>query len=248
MKQLKCCKIKIIGLLIGLFSSSSTIATETLEGPLACDFSAEESRMVTLKITNGDIEGAVMRLPRDYITGVGYSENSVNDSALLRAYNTNFRPYPNRELHLKDGRSKTSVGINDKVNILISSNWRPEILAKRTISSQYKYLRFNDPNTDIEGKLAEHGLYKPNHEIKSIYGMEVSLGKRKGIITDVISCSQDLEIFASPQCSHLFEAGAYDVKISYAKTQLSRWKELRQNTDKLLQCFTVQEPKQIEGK
>lgn len=247
MKKLQCFKIKIIGLLISVFSSSSAIATENVEGPLACDFSAEESRMVTLKITNGDIEGAVMRLPRDYIIGVSYSENSVNDTGQFRVYNDDFNAYPNRELHLKDGRYKGAVGIHDELSILISSNWRPPKLALRNISLLYN-LGFESPDADLQGELSTFGLYSPRHKISPIYKKEVFLGKQNNEITDVISCSEKNKPTGIPQCKHFFEARAYDVQLGYPRTQLDRWKEFRNNTNKLLQCFTVQEPRQVKGK
>lgn len=244
MKYLKCYKIKTFGFLISVLSASSAFATESATGPLACDFSAEESRMVTLKITNGDIEGAVMRLPRDYIIGVSYSENSVNETALLRAYNIDFKSYPNSELHLQNGQFKGAVGIYDQLNILISSNWQPPKLALRLISLYYQ-LGFESTDADLIGSLVKHGLYKPNHQVSEVYKTEVLLGKQNKKITDVITCSINS---GSSQCKHFFEAGAYDVQISYSKTQLSKWQELREGTEKLLQCFTVKEPIQIEGK
>lgn len=248
MRKLKYCKIKIIGLLISVFSSSSAIATETAKGPLACDFSAEESRMATMKINNGDIKDAVLQIPRDYIIGVDYSENAINDTALLRAYNDDFRPYPNSELHLENGQYKGAVGIYDELNILISSHWPMKKLALDSISLSYG-LKFTDPSRDIEGELSQFNLYKARYKINPVYQKVVFFGKENKEITDVIRCSQSNSSYGgSPQCSHLFEAGAYDVQIRYAKTQLSRWQELRNGTAKLLQCFTVQEPIQIEGK
>lgn len=249
MKQLKHYKMKsrILSTLLLTALSTTAISAEHETGPLACDFSAEESRMVTLKITNGDIEGAVMKLPRDYIIGVGYSENSVNDTGLFRVYNDDFRSYPNSELHLENGQYKGAVGIHDELSILISSNWRPPKLALRNISLLYN-LGFENPDADLQGERSKFELYSPRHKTSPIYQKEVFLGKQNNEITDVISCSQKNKTTGTPQCKHLFEARAYDVQLGYARTQLNRWKEFRKNTTKLLQCFTVQEPIQIEGK
>ena len=247
MSKYRCCKLIRLAILSSFILSSSAVALEKSKGPLSCDFSATESPMVTVKITNGDIKDAVLKMPRDYVISAGFGDNSTRKALLLRAYDNSFKPYPNRELHLENGQYKGAVGINDQVNILISSHWPMEKLARDSVSFSYG-LKFGDPSLDIEGELSQFNLYKMKYKINPVYQKVVFLGKENKEITDVIRCSQDNNSAGSPQCSHLFEAGAYDVQINYAKSQLSQWQELRDGTAKLLQCFTAQEPIQIEGK
>lgn len=242
-------KSRILSALLLTALSTTAISAEHETGPLACDFSAEESRMVTLKITNGDIEGAVMRLPRDYIIGVSYSgNNAVHRTGYFRVYNTDFSAYPNSELHLKNGRFKGAVGIHDGMDILISSYWPMEKLARDSISSHYG-LPFNSSEVDIQGKLVEFGLYTTRNKKKKSRGDLVYFAREGNAITDVIRCSPKNPVLkGTPQCSHFFEVDAYDVKIRYANIHLSRWQELRNKTTKLLECFTIAEPTQIDRK
>lgn len=240
-------KLTRLAILVPFILSSYANASENSSGALACDFSATDSPMVTVKITNGDIKDAVLKMPRDYVLSAGFGENTTRRALLMRAYNDNFHPYPNSELHLENGQYKGAVGIDDEVNILISSNWPIEKLARDSVSFSYG-LKFGDPSIDIEGELSQFNLYKMKYKINPVYQKVVFLGKENKEITDVIRCTQDNNSAGIPQCTHFFEAGAYDVQIRYPKTQLSRWQELREGTAKLLQCFTVQEPIQIEGK
>jgi len=70
---------------------------------------------------------------------------------------------------------------------------------------------------------------------------DIFVHSHKNEVKDIISCSK-VGYFPFPNCGHIFEVGAYDVKITYARTELPRWKKLRDGVANLLRCFTIKKP------
>ena len=212
-------------------------------GPLSCDFSREKSSLVNTEITNLDIEGAVLEFPQDYVFSLPFKSGELRDALLLRADVNNFSSYPKRKQYLEDGTYKQQVGIYDWMTILVGSKLPMRVMWKRILISSYNdvsHKNYND--TEIPYVPASFGLLKPDKSNENNFRQpDIFVHQHKSEVKDIITCSK-VESFPFPNCSHIFEVGAYDLKITYARTELPRWKELRDGVSKLLQCFTVNEP------
>lgn len=216
-------------------------AKELTSGALKCNFSNEISQMVSVKIDNSDIAGAVLKFPKEYALSP-IKDGQQRDGLLLRVDIRDFSSYPKRKQYLADGTSKVTAGIRDWMQILISSYIDMDKMALRHVSSAYRHLKFEDPSTDLEGELLENGLRNPHHgDDPQLKRNDVFFNKQNGKITDVILCSK-VNSVPFPSCGHRFEAGAYDMKITYSRKELARWQEFKTRTEKLLQCFTIKQP------
>lgn len=245
MKQLKFYRIKSLGLLVSIFLSSSAVATEPVKDPLACGFSVSDGQMITIKITNTDIEGAVLSFPKGYDNSAG-KNTSVRDGVLLRAFNDTFKPYPKSKLLQPNGSSKLLAGIHDKLAILLTAYVPIQKIAENYVSSEYLSSLQSGQITNLDNP-EFRGLFRSPKKSTKGYFQDVFLATNENIVTDVISCNK-LGSVPIPHCSHIFESNHYDIKITYPRTQFPRWKELKTGTEKLFQCFTIKQPKQIKGK
>jgi hypothetical protein len=212
--------------------------------PLLCDFANVGGRMVTARISNADIDGAVLRVPEDYVRSIAFVDGGERGTLLMKVYPYSFMPYTRADAMLPDGRSKISQGIHDSMSILIGSYWPMPILAARTMAIHYDVDIRNLAAADLEGVKQSNGLYRPRHKHRYRWD-DVFLGKTDGRITDVIACSRLEGGIKSPGCGHIFEAGRFDVDLSYPRSRLDDWRALRDRTDKFLNCITVVQPVEL---
>lgn len=214
--------------------------------PPKCDFSNEKSPLVITRITNLDIQGAELAFPQDYLFSQHFRNNSERGALLLRADTKDFSSYPRAKGYLPNGRSKISAGVRDYMQILITSYIPLPQILNNTLANKYKEFRYTDgPVPPISSESVRFGLSSAHGYTSEGYLKDdVFFVGNDTDITDVILCSTERQV-PLPSCSHIFEVDAYDVKISYSREELPRWKELRRGVAKLLRCFTTKEPTQL---
>ncbi|WP_417691049.1 hypothetical protein [Roseibium sp.] len=234
-----------IAIYVCVVSLHST-AAEATRGSLSCDFSRETSPLVTAQITNLDIEGAELKFPRDYIFSQPFESGTERDALLLRADVKDFSSYPKAKSYFPDGRSKISAGIRDSMRILITSHLPMSAVLNNIIASKHKIFDYiQSGQIKVESKDTIHNLLVTSGYTADGWMKDDVFFQLDGdVVTDVIACSVEGQV-PNPGCWHIFEAGAYDVKISYNRSELPRWRELRDGAAELLQCFTIKEPFQL---
>lgn len=203
--------------------------------------------MVTVGITNLDLEGAVLELPRDYVLSRSFQNGQVREALLLRADVYDFSSYPKAKGYLEDGRSKITAGVRDWVQVLISAH-RPmwEMAAFSLVGKYEGFTHTNATKRVINLKPTAYGLMEAHGYTEKGFSSnsDIFFQKDDHAFTDIIQCDKSGEV-PYPNCVHIFEAGAYDVKISYGRKELSRWQDIRNGVTKLLQCFTIKEPVEL---
>lgn len=220
--------------------------SHAVTGPSACDFSNETSRFVTARISNLDIAGAELQFPVDYVFSLPFTNGAERDGLLLRADAKDFSSYPETKQFLPNGGSKLNAGIRDYVQILITANVPMLNMLKNTLSNKYKVFGHTYSGTaPMNSKGVRDGLLAPTGYVADGFLKDdIFYQIDQFSITDVIVCSNASRV-PNPSCRHTFEVGAYDVKITYGRAELSRWRALREGTAKLLQCFTTKDPRQL---
>ena len=226
-----------------LLWGAPAIPSEPQEGPLSCDFSGETSSLVNTEITNLDIEGAVLEFPEDYVFSLPFKSGELRDALLLRADVNDFSSYPKRKQFLEDGTYKQQVGIRDWMSILVDSKLPLSTIWERRLISAYDDITSeNYKEIEVKLKPTTIGLLKPEKPSDTfLRDRDIFVNKHGADIEDIIMCSKNGSV-PSPSCGHIFEVEAYDIQITYARTELPRWKELRNGVSQLLQCFTIEEP------
>ena len=198
-----------------------------------------------MKIENGDIAGAELNVPRDYIMSGGFRSGTTRETLLLRVWKDSFLPYTRVDARSKEQRLRFASGIKDDLVILVGSFKHFDTIARMDLSGGNYPLPFNSPDADLKGVLLPNGLY--GQKIKPIpHFSDVYLSRDGERITDIISCDQNGDV-PLPGCGHIFEAGPYDLQISYRLNELSHWKMLRDQTAALIGCFTTKMPTQKPG-
>jgi hypothetical protein len=220
--------------------------------PLKCDFSGNDSQMITVKLENVDLTGAELRVPRAYLT-LPATDGGTREALGLRVWRDSFLPYTTADSISEDQGKKLSEGRADGMSILLSSLKDLDSIAKLHIWSSYP--RAGDVNENrrqpvsgplvalkngISGYLTKDGLLQ-QEKLATPRFNELLLAVENSEITDVFQCSQIGDV-PSPGCSQIFEYGAYDVEISYYRDDLPRWRELKQKTVQLLDCLTTKVP------
>jgi hypothetical protein len=215
-------------------------------GPRTCDFSGEASRDVTTRINNLDIRGAELEFPEDYVFSRPFADGKERDGLLLRANVYDFSSYSHADSYLESGRSKISSGIRDYLQILIGSFVPMAVIWQRTLANKHKVFGYDEADAKpLRVKNAGHGLLAPSGYLADGFLKDDIFFQRDDAgVTDIIVCSEMGRV-PNPSCRHTFEAGAYDVKITYGRNELPRWQELRDGTEALLQCFTTKTPEQV---
>lgn len=212
------------------------------KGPLQCDFSTIDSPMVNVRIENGDIRRAELRLPNNYIMSGGFRGEEVRETLLMRVWKDSFLPYTWADAKSKEQKLRFSSGLKDDLVILIGSFKYFDQIARMEVSAGNYDLPWNSPDADMNGVLLANGLYgqkiKPKPHLYDVF-----FARNGEKITDIISCSQIGDV-PSPGCTHIFESGPFDLQIDYRRDQLDNWKMLRTKTAALVQCFTTKMPTQ----
>ncbi len=234
---MKSLNARLCAAIIVTLSTTTAVADTASKGPLACDFSGEESTFITVNLSNSDIDGAVLRFPKGY-EDFAPERNNKREGISMRVFNDTFASYPDDQLLTKEGKSKSLAGIHDKLSILISTHIPlSKMLEYQLEPEQIRRL----PNE----KKNLHGLI-PMETKRPWMGRDLFVGLHPdNSISDVIRCSKE-ENATSPQCGHHLEINSYDLKIGYSRTQLHRWQELGQGVGRLLECFTIEQPTQRE--
>ena len=223
-----------------LLMASATRAAET--GPLHCNFSAAVAPMVNVKIDNGDISGAELRLPRNYIMSGGFRGDEVRETLLLRVWRDSFLPYTRKDANSKEQRLRFSSGLKDDLVILIGSFKYFDEIARMELSAGNYDLPWNSSDADMKGVPLANGLNGQKIGPRPHWN-DIFLARDREKITDIISCKQFGDV-PSPGCSHIFESGPYDLQIDYRRSDLDNWKMLRTKAATLVQCFTTKMPTQ----
>lgn len=82
---------------------------------------------------------------------------------------------------------------------------------------------------------ASAGLMEVDYPIFGTPAFETFFAQDPGEITDVIVCDNRAE---AAQCRHQFDAGAVEVTVSYRRSNLAQWAQIRSSAQVLLDCFT----------
>lgn len=240
---------KIITVFLCLCTLSAN--AETLDR-LKCDFSGIDSPMITVKIENDDLTGAELEVPRDYFM-LRSADGEVREAMGMRVWKDSFLPYTKQDALSDDQSKKRSEGRAEDVLILISSLKDLDTIAQLGMRFDYPEAgNINEKRSQpVSGPLItlKNGMsgYRTGDDLLQQEKLamprfhELLLGENNGEIADVFHCDQIGDV-PSPGCQQIFEYGAYDVKISYRRNDLPRWRELRRKTEQLLACLTIKKP------
>jgi hypothetical protein len=220
---------------------SPASAEEHLESTreTACSEWKSSGDAVVVRLENEDVTGAVLEVPRGYVASPDFREGQVRDALILSIWKQSFAPYTQADIRREEQRQKVREGQSDRMTILIHSALPLDIVAKRSVMVGYG-LPADGPIPDMEGVPLGNGLFaqRPSTRIGDVF-----FAKDDGRMTDIIWCSRPSEV-PSPGCTHLFEAGPYDVKASYYRYELPKWQTYKGQIESLLMCLTIHLPKQ----
>ncbi|MGS4883479.1 hypothetical protein [Roseibium sp. MB-4] len=235
-----------IGLVLFIAVALANTNARADQTPLVCDSFKDTSQFVTARINNLDIAGAELQFPEDYLFSRPFKSGEDRDGLLLRADAKDFSSYPEAKQLLPNGGSKLNAGIRDYVQILISAYLPMPVIFKAALTNKYKAFAQIDPGSmRVNYKTVQNGLRTPaGYSADGFLKDDIFFQEDSSGVTDVIVCSSASRL-PNPGCRHTFEAGAYDVRITYGRAELPRWRALRDGTAKLLQCFTTKDPKQL---
>lgn len=220
-----------------ILTATSVVAANSDSRKSACGFSKFESKLVIAEITNQDIKNGILEFPKSYLFSVPFRSGEVRRGLLLRANVYDFAPYTERDQYFDDGTSKVSVGVRDSIIILISSMVPLEEMLGRFLVSSYEGVPHKQ--FDIDSESANFGLLKPSKIYEEKPRMSnILYNVVNGKLLDVIRCNKIGDV-PYPGCAHIFEVNNFDVEISYGLEELRKWRDLRANTEKLIDCFTL---------
>jgi hypothetical protein len=220
-----------------LASSAPTHAAD----PLKCDFSGIPGPLITVKLESRDLTGGVLLIPAPYLMSRA-REGEIRETLLLSVWRETMLPYTRADLNSEDQRQKYKIGKGEDLTILISPLTDLETIVQRTIRSNYDLDTSNSKSkatasktTRSDGLIAQSNRPIPRFD-------ELLFSRDETAVKDVFQCSQ-LGDVPTPGCTHIFEVGAYDVKISYRRELLDNWRTYKQRVAQLLECFTTEKPK-----
>jgi hypothetical protein len=209
--------------------------------PLKCDFSGIPGARITVKLESRDLTGGVLSLPAPYLMSRA-RDGEVRETLLLSVWRETMLPYTRADLNSDDQRQKYKIGKGEDLTILISPLTDLETIVQRTIRSNYELDTSNSQSkaaasktTRSDGLVAQSNRPIPRFD-------ELLFSRDETAVKDVFQCSQ-LGDVPTPGCTHIFEVGAYDVKISYRRELLDNWRTYKQSVAQLLECFTTDKPR-----
>ena len=203
-----------------------------------CDFTGLDSPILDIGISNRDMTGARLRIPLAYIVSRPVYDGIERDGIFLTFDGYSLAPWPTKKTSKPPLRGRPPNKI-----LLVISHLKPiEVIAKLSLYRPNYENPFGSDEVDLEGVSLDNGLFGQRIRAKPRFS-DVFLGRQGDAITDVIRCDQPGDV-PYPGCTHLFEVGAYDLTISYARTELDRWRTLRGNISSFIRCLTIVTPQE----
>ena len=171
----------------------------------------------------------ILNIPEPYIpprNRTRYRNAQLDGAALLYAKLPDFGEYPSDDMG-----NPQAVGADAQVRILISTFVELEDVLDASIKV---WGRSEKPASEVPKNDFDFDLTKIEYDIFGGQGHETFYHADGQDVSDVFTCSVG---YKYNSCSHNFDAGNVEVKLSYRKSNLSDWQTIRRTAQSLVDCF-----------